>query len=133
MGRVRGRAGAPAATGLRLLAEPIAGWFAATVYGGRFFHAVVSDMAGPDRPLTLANAQVSQVFPILPPTPAVPLVVGAPSWNGRLGLGLSVDPDLLDAAGFAAELPTVLAELSGVPVADPGPPVGSGEYSEWAE
>jgi diacylglycerol O-acyltransferase / wax synthase len=115
------------ATGLRLLPEPAAGWFAATVYGGRFFHAIVSNMAGPDRPLTLADAAVARVFPILPPAPGVPLVVGALSWDGRLGLGVSADPELLDAAGFAAELPRVLDELDAVAVADPGPPVGSGE------
>nr|WP_019929251.1 wax ester/triacylglycerol synthase domain-containing protein [Nocardia sp. BMG111209] len=115
------------ATGLRILPEPLAGRFAATVYGGRFFHAIVSNMAGPDRPLTLANAAVAQVFPILPPASGVPLVVGALSWAGRLGLGISADPELVDPTGFAAELPTVLAELGPAPVADPGPPVGSGE------
>ncbi len=115
-------------TGLRLLPEPALGRFARTVYGGRFFHAIVSNMAGPDRDLTFANTPIAQVFPILPSAPGVPLVAGVLSWRGVLGIGLSADPAMLDATEFAAELPRVLAELTaGAVVADPGPAVGSGE------
>jgi hypothetical protein len=111
------------ATALRMLPEPAIGWFARTVYGGRFFHAIVSNMAGPDQSLTLADAPVAQVFPILPPAPGVPLVVGVLSWHGGLGIGLSTDPAVLDVVGFAAVLPDVLSELTVAPRA----PVGFGE------
>ncbi|RDI53073.1 bifunctional phosphatase PAP2/O-acyltransferase family protein [Nocardia mexicana] len=115
-------------TGLRVLPEPTVGWFARSVYGGRFFHAIVSNMAGPDRDLTFANVPIAQVFPILPSAPGVPLVAGVLSWRGVLGIGLSADPAVLDAAAFAAELPRVLAELdAAAAVADPGPAVRSGE------
>ncbi|WP_062995331.1 bifunctional phosphatase PAP2/O-acyltransferase family protein [Nocardia mikamii] len=97
---------------LRLFPEPAAGAFARSVYGGRFFHAIVSNMAGPERAMTFANMPITQVFPILPSAPGVPLVAGVLSWNGAVGIGLSVDPALLDARAVAAELPDVLAELA---------------------
>jgi hypothetical protein len=116
------------ARGLRLLPEPAVGWFARSVYGGRFFHAIVSNMAGPDLAMTFAGAPIVQVFPILPPVPGVPLVAGVLSWHGVLGVGLSVDPAVLDGAAFADELPRVLDELGAATVGmDQGPAVGSGE------
>jgi hypothetical protein len=113
---------------LRLLPEPAVARFARTVYGGRFFHAIVSNMAGPDLAMTFAGVPIAQVFPILPPAPGVPLVAGVLSWDGVLGVGLSVDPAVLDAAAFAAELPRVLDELGTATAGiDPGPAAGSGE------
>ncbi|WP_189595068.1 bifunctional phosphatase PAP2/O-acyltransferase family protein [Nocardia cerradoensis] len=97
---------------LRLCPEPAVGAFARSVYGGRYFHAIVSNMAGPELAMTFANMPITQVFPILPSAPGVPLVAGVLSWNGALGIGLSVDPALLDARAVAAELPDVLAELA---------------------
>lgn len=97
---------------LRLFPEPAVGAFARSVYGGRFFHAIVSNMAGPELAMTFANMPITRVFPILPSAPGVPLVAGVLSWNGELGIGLSVDPALLDARAVAAELPDVLAELA---------------------
>ncbi|WP_181063221.1 bifunctional phosphatase PAP2/O-acyltransferase family protein [Nocardia nova] len=97
---------------LRLFPEPAVGAFARSVYGGRFFHAIVSNMAGPDVAMTFANMPITQVFPILPSAPGVPLVAGVLSWNGELGIGLSVDPAILDARAVVAELPDVLAELA---------------------
>ncbi|WP_280379398.1 WS/DGAT domain-containing protein [Nocardia wallacei] len=115
-------------TGLRLLPEPVVGWFARNVYGGGFFHAIVSNMAGPEGDMTFAGLPIAQVFPILPPAPGVPLVAGVLSWHGVLGIGVSADPALLDPERFAAELPRVLAELdTPAVVADPRPPVPSGE------
>ncbi len=97
---------------LRLFPEPAVGAFARSVYGGRFFHVIVSNMAGPEIAMTFANMPITQVFPILPAAPGVPLVAGVLSWNGELGIGLSVDPAILDAAAVAGELPGVLAQLA---------------------
>lgn len=97
---------------LRLFPEPVVGVFARSVYGGRFFHAIVSNMAGPEIGMTFSNMPINQVFPILPSTPGVPLVAGALSWNGQLGIGLSVDPAILDPHAVADELPGVLTELA---------------------
>ncbi|MEV5650345.1 phosphatase PAP2 family protein [Nocardia sp. NPDC052254] len=113
---------------LRLFPEPAVGAFARSVYGGRFFHALVSNMAGPEIAMTFANMPITQVFPILPAAPGVPLVAGALSWNGELGIGVSVDPAVLDAATVAGELPGVLAELADTTlVSDKRPWPGSGE------
>ncbi|WP_051024924.1 MULTISPECIES: bifunctional phosphatase PAP2/O-acyltransferase family protein [Nocardia] len=113
---------------LRLFPEPAVGAFARSVYGGRFFHAIVSNMAGPELAMTFANMPITRVFPILPSAPGVPLVAGVLSWNGALGIGLSVDPALLDAPAVAAELPDVLAELADTTfVSDKRPWPGSGE------
>ena len=113
---------------LKLFPEPAVGAFARSVYGGRFFHAIVSNMAGPEIAMTFANMPITQVFPILPAAPGVPLVAGVLSWNGALGIGLSVDPAVLDAAMVAGELPGVLAELADTTfVSDKHPWPGSGE------
>lgn len=101
---------------LRLFPEPLVGVFARSVYGGRFFHTIVSNMAGPEISMTFSNMPITQVFPILPAAPGVPLVAGVLSWNGELGIGLSVDPALLDATAVAAQLPGVLAELADTPI-----------------
>lgn len=99
------------ATGLRLLPEPCVRWFARTVYGPRFLHAVVSNMPGPTVPLTFAGIGHHRTYPILPLVPGTPLAVGALSWNGVLGIGLATDPQLLDAAALARHLDVTLERL----------------------
>ena len=63
-----------------LLPPPAHAWFARTVYGGRFFHAVVSNMPAPDIQLFLAGAPMREVYPMLPLAPGTPLD------RGRAGL-----------------------------------------------
>lgn len=92
------------ATGLRILPEPAMGWFARTVYGRRFFHAVVSNMPGPTQQLTLAAVPLKRVYPILPLAPGAPLALGALSWTGTLGVGLAGDPELVAADAFTAHM-----------------------------
>lgn len=99
------------ATGLRLVPEPFARWFARTVYGPRFLHAVVSNMPGPTVALTFAGVGTGPTYPILPLVPETPLAVGALSWNGVLGIGLATDPQLLDAVAVARHLDATLARL----------------------
>jgi hypothetical protein len=99
------------ATGLRVLPEPCARWFARTVYGQRFFHAIASNLVGPGQQLTLAGVPLEQVYPILPLAPGAPLAVGALSWHGVLGIGLATDPDILDATALAARI----GALAGLP------------------
>jgi hypothetical protein len=90
------------ATGLRALPEPSAGWFARTVYGRRFFHAIVSNMPGPAQSLSMDGVTIASVYPILPLAPGSPLAVGALSWAGSLGVGLATDPAVFDAGVLAA-------------------------------
>ena len=100
------------ATGLRLLPEPWAAWFARTVYGARFLHLVVSNLPGPDVDLTLLGRSTPQAYPILPLAPGTPLALGALTWGDRLGIGVATDPAMLDAAPVVEVLGARLVGLS---------------------
>jgi PAP2 superfamily protein/wax ester synthase-like acyl-CoA acyltransferase family protein/uncharacterized protein DUF1298 len=99
------------ANGLRALPEPSAGWFARTVYGRRFFHAIVSNLVGPTEQLSIGDVPLEQVYPILPLAPGVPLALGAMSWHGVLGIGLATDPETLDADALAARVTDIAATV----------------------
>ncbi|MEJ1109505.1 MULTISPECIES: wax ester/triacylglycerol synthase domain-containing protein [unclassified Kribbella] len=99
------------ATGLRALPEPAAAWFARTVYGRRFFHAIVSNMQGSPQPLSMAGVGIAQVYPILPLAPGAPLAVGALSWSGSLGIGITTDPASMHAAALATHLESTFTRL----------------------
>lgn len=113
------------ATGLRLLPEPCAGWFARTVYGGKFFHAVVSNMPGPTEHLSICGVPAQRVLPILPVAPGAPISLGALSWSGVLGFGIAADPGLVDAAALGRRIEERVAEL----VSGGGPGEGEEEAS----
>jgi diacylglycerol O-acyltransferase / wax synthase len=98
---------------LRIFPEPFVGWFARTVYGGRFFHGIVSNMPGPTQQLSMAGVNLDEVYPVLPLAPRAPFVLGGLSWNGVLGLGLATDPALMDASAITAGMRRRLAEMTG--------------------
>lgn len=100
------------ARGLAWMPPPAARWFVHTVYGHRFFHAIITNMIGPSEQLWLAGARLTEVIPILPLAPGAPLAVGALGWNGRLGIGVATDPAVLAADGVCAALEAVVAELA---------------------
>jgi diacylglycerol O-acyltransferase len=107
-----------------LLPPPAHAWFARTVYGGRFFHAVVSNMPAPDVQLFLAGAPMREVYPMLPLAPGAPLTAGALGWNGVLCLGIELDPALIaDRQAFTKAVGAVCAELAAAP-ARLTPPTG---------
>ncbi|MDQ7905769.1 phosphatase PAP2 family protein [Phytohabitans sp. ZYX-F-186] len=115
-----------------LLPTPAHAWFARTVYGARFFQAIVSNMPGPPIQLSLAGAPVVAAYPILPLAPGAPLAVGALGWHGSLCIGVSADPALVDdAERLAASVGAVIEELRGpvaptpvAPAADSVTPAG---------
>jgi WS/DGAT/MGAT family acyltransferase len=99
-----------------LLPPPLHARFARSVYRGRYFGAIVSNIPGPAEQLTLLHAPLRQVYPILPLAAEVPLAVGALSWNGMVHLGVTVATSVLpDAAAFAAAMRAELAELGMTP------------------
>ena len=100
------------AKGLRALPEPAAAWFARTVYGRHFLHAIVSNMRGSPVPLSMAGVRIARVYPILPLAPGAPLALGALSWAGSLGIGLATDPASLDAHALAARMELTLSRLA---------------------
>jgi hypothetical protein len=96
----------------QLLPPPLHAWFARTVYGARFFQAIVSNMPGSNRPMRMAGSDMAAVYPILPLAPGAPLVVGALGWDGTLFVGISADPALVaDADALGAAILAVLDEL----------------------
>ena len=115
-----------------VLPVPLHAWFARTVYGGRFFQAIVSNMPGPSGRLSLAGGRLVGVYPILPLAPRAPLAVGALGWDGVLSVGVAADPALapdVDALGEAmaevfAELLAATDQVAPVPVSPA--PAGTG-------
>lgn len=103
------------ATALRAVPHAGRRWFARTVYGPKYFQAIVSNMPGPAERFTLAGSPVDRVHPILPPAPGIPLTVGALSWNGKLAITVVTDADALDprAVGDALEALVVRPDHSG--------------------
>jgi hypothetical protein len=107
-----------------VLPVPGHAWFARTVYGSAMFQAIVSNMPGPDVPLSLAGPPLAGVYPILPLAPRAPIAVGALGWDGMLSVGVATDPALIaDTAPLADAMKVVYDELQGSPSARPAPPV----------
>ncbi|MGH3498364.1 MAG: phosphatase PAP2 family protein [Nocardioidaceae bacterium] len=97
---------------LAVVPEPAASWFARTVYGRRFFHAIVSNMPGPTEQLHMAGVPLRDVLPVVPLAPGAPIAVGALGWNGVFGVGLTSDPAVFDAQLLCDALGTIVAGLS---------------------
>jgi WS/DGAT/MGAT family acyltransferase len=96
-----------------LLPPPAYAWFARTVYGGRYFQAIVTNIPGPGVPLHLTGVPVRSAFPIVPLSPGAPLAVGALGWNDVLHLGVTADPALCDdLEPFGAAVRAVLDGLA---------------------
>ncbi|GAA5194754.1 hypothetical protein GCM10023322_59930 [Rugosimonospora acidiphila] len=107
----------------QLLPQPLHAWFARTVYGARFFQAIVSNMPGPNQPFRMAGAPMAAVYPILPLAPRAPLAIGALGWDGMLYLGISADPALVDDADLLGEaVRAVVEDLSEATVQRSAPP-----------
>ena len=107
-----------------VLPVPGHAWFARTVYGSRMFQAIVSNMPGPDVPLSLAGAPLAGVYPILPLAPGAPIAVGALGWNGVLSVGVVTDPALIeDVASLTGAMTAVYDELRAGGSARVAPPV----------
>ncbi|MEV5830401.1 phosphatase PAP2 family protein [Spirillospora sp. NPDC052242] len=129
--RASGRAVASTAV-LRLLGAlppPLHARAARAVYRARFFGAIVSNMPGPDVPMSLAGVPLGDVHPILPLADGVPLAVGALGWNGALHVAVTADPRLLpEADGFADALARAFEELAAEPAGGraEGPNAGNG-------
>ena len=81
---------------LGVLPEPVVAWFARTVYGRRFFQAIVSNVPGPVERVSMAGSAVTGVLPVLPLAPGAPLTVGTLGWTGVVGVGMVADPDVIE-------------------------------------
>lgn len=98
--------------GLRAVPEPAAGWFARTVYGQACFQGIITNIPGPTGQLSLGEVPVDVVYPIAPLAPGAPFALGTLSWHGVLGIGLTTDPELVDAHVLLAHLADTAAGLA---------------------
>jgi diacylglycerol O-acyltransferase / wax synthase len=110
-------------TGIALLPQPAQSWFTRTVYGHRFFQAIVSNMPGPAGRHHLVGGLVTHVFPIVPLANGAPLVVGGLSWSRVLNLGISADPAFMgdEPAGMDAFIDAIGATLDRLEAAEVSP------------
>ncbi|MFA1538743.1 bifunctional phosphatase PAP2/O-acyltransferase family protein [Actinomadura monticuli] len=96
----------------RVMPAPLHARFARMSYSGRFLQGTVSSLPGPDRPLRLAGAPLTAVYPIVPLAPGAPLAIAALGVDRELCFGLSVDPGLTgDADAFMDAVRDVIEEL----------------------
>ncbi len=102
-------------TAARLLPPPVHAWFARTVYGFRFFQAIVTNMPGPVGAYRMAGGLMRDVYPMIPLARRAPVALGALSWDRIVFIGLTVGPDLVgDTAALGAAVRRIIAELDGV-------------------
>ncbi|MER7544904.1 phosphatase PAP2 family protein [Actinomadura sp.] len=100
----------------RVLPVPLHARFARMSYSGRFLQGTVSSLPGPDKPLRLAGAPLTAVYPIVPLAPGAPLAVAALGVDRELCFGVSLDPGLADDAdAFMAAVHDVIEELRSEP------------------
>ncbi|PVZ08593.1 WS/DGAT domain-containing protein [Actinomycetospora cinnamomea] len=78
--------------------------FARLTYRARFFHLIVSVMPGLGRPVHVGGALVREVVPVLPLAEGVGLAVGAIRWNRTLGIGITLDDEVLGDEGLPARV-----------------------------
>jgi diacylglycerol O-acyltransferase / wax synthase len=95
-----------------LLPAPLHRLVATAVYGRGTFGAILSSMPGPRARLTLGGPPVEAVFPMVPLAPGTAVAVGTLTWNGRLCVGVEVDPALAPAATLAGAVATEFASLA---------------------
>ncbi len=114
-------------TGVAVLPPALQAWFARTVYGHRFFQAIVSNMPGPTGSYRLAGAPLLEVYPILPLADRAPLAVGVLSWDDVAHFGISMDPALaVDPDALTAAVGRALDALDGP--ASPDHPPGASRH-----
>ncbi|MFG2088058.1 MULTISPECIES: phosphatase PAP2 family protein [unclassified Spirillospora] len=96
----------------RLMPVPLHARFARMSYSGRFLQGTVSSLPGPDKPLRLAGAPLTAVYPIVPLAPGAPFAIAGLGVDGELCFGLSLDPGLTDDAdAMMAAVHAVIGEL----------------------
>lgn len=97
----------------RLMPPVVHSWFARSVYGGRFFHGIVSNMPGATWQVAMDGYPLITAYPVIPLAPGAPFVVGVLGWHGVFSVALAADPAFVDdAEPFFKEFRQILDELS---------------------
>jgi diacylglycerol O-acyltransferase / wax synthase len=92
----------------------------------RFVNLVVTNVPGPQRPLSLLDRRLERIIPLVPVGANLNLNVAILSYDGGLSFGLAADfdavPDLEDLVDDLTEAIRELADAAGVPArAEPAP------------
>ncbi|TDE36897.1 DUF1298 domain-containing protein [Actinomadura sp. 6K520] len=96
----------------RLMPAPLHRRFARMSYSGRFLQGTVSSLPATSRPLRLAGAPLTAVYPIVPIAPGTAFAIAGLGIDGELCFGLSLDPGLADDAdALMAAVGDVFEEL----------------------
>src|SRR5690606_3935755 len=75
----------------------------------------VTNLPGTDRPLYLLGARMTEAYPFVTVIGNISLIVGVLSYGDGLGVGVTVDPDVVgDVDGFTAALARSFGELVAV-------------------
>ncbi len=61
-----------------------------------FVNLAVTNLPGTDKPVYLLGSRLLEFFPFVTVTGNIALIIGVLSYNGRLGVGLTADADLID-------------------------------------
>lgn len=70
--------------------------------GQRACNLVLSDVPGPDEPLFVLGRRITGTYPMMPLGGSVGLSVAAFGMEGKLGVGITADPDLVPSAQHIA-------------------------------
>ncbi len=95
----------------------VPGWLirliAPTVLGRQpVVNLVVTNLPGTDQPLYLLGAKLREAFPFVTVIGNISLIVGVVSYGDSLGVGITVDPDVVDDVdAFAGALDRAFGEL----------------------
>jgi WS/DGAT/MGAT family acyltransferase len=72
----------------------------------------VTNLPGTGTPLHLLGSRLCEVYPFVTVIGNIALIIGVVSYGGSLGVGITVDPDVVeDLDGFTAALDRAFAEL----------------------
>jgi diacylglycerol O-acyltransferase len=112
--------GAQALTGLSGFAPPtLLDQGARLAWRQRFVNLVVTNVPGPQRPLSLLGKELQHMIPLVPVGANMNLNIAILSYNGGICFGLAGDfdavPDLDDLAGDLTESIDELADAAGIP------------------
>lgn len=93
-----------------LLAAPVI-WMLCSL---PFANLIVSDIPGPEEPLSLLGARLTAAYPLMPLAASVGLSIGVLRIGRAMGVGIMTDPDLVPGGEqLAQEVGEAFAELQG--------------------
>ena len=92
---------------------PLLRWGAGLIHHQPFVNVVVTNVRGPQQPLELLGAELTEIVPIVPLGGNLTMGVAVLSYRGRLAVGLHADADALpDLDVVVSGIERTFAELA---------------------